>query len=263
MAGKANRDHRNIWIAGDPAADLRDVSDALIALGCQVHWMGEPPHHEKVPTESMDPWLATITALARLAETRDDDSGRHLDRLQMYCKILSVQMKTMPAYQSDLSDGYIENLIQTAPLHDIGKVAIPDQILLKPTRVSAEEFKIIQRHTLVGAQTLESVLREYPWNEFIRMGIAVTRWHHEKWDGSGYPDGLGGEKIPLAARMLALADVYDALRSRRPYKEPFTHEQTCQIILNQSGKHFDPGIVSAFLAVKTRFASVCALMEDD
>jgi putative two-component system response regulator len=131
-------------------------------------------------------------------------------------------------------------------MHDIGKVGIPDGVLLKQGRLTADEFEIMKRHSLIGASTLESVRQQYPKNTFLEMGIAIARSHHEWWDGSGYPDGLAGEAIPLPARLVALVDVYDALRSRRPYKEPFSHEKAVEIIVGESGRHFDPFLIGIF-----------------
>ncbi len=150
-----------------------------------------------------------------------------------------------------------------SPLHDIGKVGIADTILLKPGKLTPEEFEIMKQHTVIGAQTLEAASERYPRNTFINMGVAIARSHHEKWDGSGYPDGLTGDTIPLEARIMAVADVYDALRSKRCYKDAFTHEKSREIILAGSGKHFDPVLVDAFITLEQEFDRIRTAMDDD
>jgi putative two-component system response regulator len=157
---------------------------------------------------------------------------------------------------TDISPAFIDNIYHAAPLHDIGKVGIPDKILLKPGKLTHEEFDIMKTHTTIGAATLEQVQARYPGNAFVNMGIALTRSHHEKWDGTGYPDGLAGKEIPLSGRIMALADVYDALRSNRPYKEAFSHEKSVGIILSGKGSHFDPAVVDAFEACAAEFAAL-------
>jgi len=143
-----------------------------------------------------------------------------------------------------------------SPLHDIGKVGIPDHILLKPGKLTPEEFAVMKTHVIIGYETLASVNASYPGNGYLQMGMDIARFHHEKWDGSGYMDGLKGEDIPLSARILALCDVYDALRSRRVYKEPFSHEKSREIILNGKGRHFDPVLVEAFNEHHTAFGEI-------
>ncbi len=140
-------------------------------------------------------------------------------------------------------------------MHDIGKVGIPDSILLKPGRLSAEEFEIMKTHTTIGAETLLEVKRKYPDNKFVEIGIKIAHYHHEKWDGTGYPEGLSGEDIPLSARIMAFADVYDALRSSRVYKEAYSHEESIEIIKQSGGTHFDPEILKVFLENEIEFKS--------
>lgn len=196
--------------------------------------------------EISDAQLATITALANLSESRDDATGGHIERTQDFCRALAEQLRKKSTYSSQIDDVFVNNLYFAAPLHDIGKVGIRDSILLKPGKLSTDEFEIMKTHVMIGVKTLESIRGRYPDNEFLNMGINITRYHHEKWDGKGYPEGLAGARIPLCARIMALADVYDALRSRRPYKPPFSHEVSCGIIFESSGTHFDPVIVAAF-----------------
>jgi putative two-component system response regulator len=200
--------------------------------------------------------MSTIFALARLAEVRDDDTGSHVARVQAFCKMLAEGMRDMKPRKARLSDAFIEHLYQASALHDIGKVGIPDAILLKPGKLTPEEFEVMKKHCEIGAGTLNAVLQQHPDNQFLRMGVEVARSHHEKWDGKGYPDGLQGEAIPLAARITALADVYDALTSKRCYHPPASHEDAGRIILEGDGSHFDPDVVAAFKALAEQFQRV-------
>jgi len=194
--------------------------------------------------------MATIFALAKLAESRDEETGKHLERVQMLCKLLAIETRRNSQYSSRMTDDFVENLFLSSPLHDIGKVAIPDAILLKPDRLTPEEFAVMKTHTTVGSQTLKFVLEKHPANAFICMGIDIARSHHEKWNGSGYPDGLRGGDIPLCARIMAVADCYDALRSKRPYKNARSHKESSDIIVQDSGSHFDPNLVSVFCDIQ-------------
>lgn len=207
--------------------------------------------------------LATILALAKLAEQRDDSTGKHLERVQILCRMLAERLARLPQYMTHISNCYTENIFHASPLHDIGKVAIPDMILTKPGPLTFEEFEIMKKHTIIGYETLSEVYDLYPGNAFINMGRSIARHHHERWDGNGYPDGLSGTSIPLSARIMALVDVYDALRSRRCYKPPFSHEKTIEIISEGSGTQFDPDIVRAFLDVSDEFMAVRDSMGDD
>jgi putative two-component system response regulator len=213
--------------------------------------------------EISDSQLATIMAVSKLAEYRDDETGHHIERTRMFCRTIAEQLRSNSRYRDIISDAFVEDIFHAAPLHDIGKVGIADSILLKPGKLTAQEFEIMKTHAMIGANTLMTVSNRYPKNTFVNMGIAIARAHHEKWDGSGYPDGLVGENIPLAGRIMALADVYDALRSKRPYKEPFTHEKSCAIILEGKGRHFDPAVIEAFQEVADRFAQILEVMGDE
>ena len=197
--------------------------------------------------------LATLLALATLAEYRDDETGKHLERVRKNCGLLTMWLGKNSSYKDQISLQFYTNLLCTAPLHDIGKVGIPDAILLKPGKLTAAEFEIVKKHTVIGADTLETVRRTYPNNGFISMGAEIARHHHEKWDGSGYPDGLSGQEIPLEARIMAVADVYDALRTKRVYKPAFSQKESCRIMFEGSGKHFDPEIIEAFRHLKEDF----------
>jgi len=161
-----------------------------------------------------------------------------------------------------VTDTFINNQYHATPLHDIGKVGIPDNILLKPGKLTESEFEIIKTHTAIGAATLNQVQEQYPKNDFINMGIEIARSHHERWDGKGYPQGLAGKEIPLPARIMSIADVYDACRTERPYKEAFSHEKCVAIIKEGSGTQFDPDIVSAFLEIEAEFDIVHSTLMD-
>jgi putative two-component system response regulator len=200
--------------------------------------------------------------MAKLAESRDADTGAHLERVQHYCRILAQQMARDSKYQSIVDAEYIRLIFQTSPLHDIGKVGIPDAVLLKPGRLDPDEFEIMKRHTVIGAETLASALERFPGVSFLQMASDIASSHHEKFDGTGYPLGLGGETIPLAGRITAVADVYDALTSKRPYKDPFSHEQAKDIILKGNGTQFDPSIIDAFLVLEDQFLSIRSRFAD-
>ena len=174
--------------------------------------------------------------MAKLAEARDEDTGDHLKRIQIYCRLIAEKLSLNSNYKDRINAEFIDNLQKASPLHDIGKVGIRDVILLKPGKLTKEEFQEMKQHTLIGANTLEEVYQNYPSNYFIKVGIEIARSHHEKWDGSGYPDGLCGEEIPLSAQIMALVDVYDALRSKRVYKEAYSSNETKRIIIEASGK---------------------------
>jgi putative two-component system response regulator len=206
--------------------------------------------------------MATIFALAKLAESRHHDTGKHIERTRTFCRLLALRLADTRRFRSLIDDVFIDNIHHASPLHDIGKVGISDSTLLKPGRYTPEEFAEMKTHTLIGAQTLEAVRSRYPHNSFLSMGIEIARSHHEKWDGSGYPEGRAGAMIPLSARIMALADVYDALRSRRSYKPGYSHEASREIILADSGKHFDPEVVEAFSDLESQFEEIRDQMED-
>jgi putative two-component system response regulator len=210
---------------------------------------------EKVK-EISESQTATIFALAKLAESRDEGTGDHLKRIQIFCRLIAEKLRIHSKYKGRINADYVDILQKASPLHDIGKVGIKDAILLKPGKLTPEEFEEMKRHTTIGANTLADVYKEYPENLFIKIGIEIAQSHHEKWDGSGYPQGLSGDEIPLSARIIALADVYDALRSKRVYKRAFSHEEAREIIIGGRGKHIDPLIVDAFLEFEQEFDKV-------
>lgn len=205
----------------------------------------------------------TIQCMASLAETRDNETGNHIRRTQYYVKSLALNLRHHPRFAAVLTDDAIEALYKSAPLHDIGKVGIPDAILLKPGRLTAEEFEIMKTHTTLGRDAIMMAERllDAP-NSFLRFAREIAHSHQEKWDGSGYPEGLAGEAIPLSGRLMAVADVYDALISKRVYKAAFTHEEAAAIICEGSGKHFDPAIVEAFCAIEHEFIEIAERFKD-
>ena len=199
----------------------------------------------------------TILVMASLAETRDAETGNHIRRTQHYMRALAIKLKPHPRFEGFLSDHNIDMLFKSAPLHDIGKVGIPDRILLKPGRFTAEEFEIMKTHTTLGRDAIvqaEATLGTRV--EFLTMAKDIALFHQEKWDGSGYPAGLKGDAIPVSARLMAIADVYDALISRRVYKDAIEHEKAVQIIVQGCGKHFDPDLVDAFLQIQGEFQAI-------
>ncbi len=197
-----------------------------------------------------------IFSLAKLAESRDPETGAHLERVQSYCRALAQQLAASGQFTDEIDPEYVRLLYGTSPLHDIGKVGIPDAVLLKPGRLSDREFDIMKTHTTIGADTLDAALRRFPKTKFLRMARDIALTHHEHFDGSGYPGGLAGQAIPLCGRIVALADVYDALTSKRVYKEAFAHDVARNIIEKETGSHFDPAIVAAFLAAEHAFLGV-------
>lgn len=192
----------------------------------------------------------TIHALIGLLEVRNIESSNHTKRTQWMMKILCEHLKTKQKYDDILDDGYITELFQTAPLHDIGKVGIPDKILLKPGRLDSEEFEIMKKHTTYGVEALTHELNLENVTSFIRTAIEIVGTHHEKFDGTGYPYGLKGEEIPLCGRMMAIIDVYDALTSKRVYKPAVAHEEALEIIMSERSKHFDPTLIDAFIEIE-------------
>ncbi|WP_028450656.1 HD-GYP domain-containing protein [Chitinibacter tainanensis] len=200
---------------------------------------------------------ATIMAMGVMAELRDEETGMHLKRTQEYVRLLAQQVAGHPRFAAELGPRQIEWMAKSAPLHDIGKVGIPDAILHKPARLTVEEFAVMQRHPTLGRDIILEVERIVgEESDFLRFAREIAYGHQEKWDGTGYPQGLAGEAIPLSARLMALADVYDALISRRVYKPPFSHEMAVKIIHDGRGTHFDPDLVDGFLRVATEFQAI-------
>jgi len=196
----------------------------------------------------------TIVALARLAEFRDPETGEHLERIREYSRILVEEITNIGKYKKYINEKYISNIYKSTPLHDIGKVGIPDSILLKPGKLTDEEFEIMKRHSIIGGNAISSALKQTGVKtSFLDMAKVITYHHHERWDGKGYPFALKEEDIPLSARITSLADVYDALTSKRVYKDVYPHEVAKKIIASEAGKKFDPEIVDAFIKREKEF----------
>ncbi|MDK2954294.1 MAG: hypothetical protein PWQ27_1677, partial [Kosmotoga sp.] len=200
---------------------------------------------------------AIMSSLATLAERRDTETGRHLKRTREYAAILAKQLRKNKKYRKIITNEFIENLYDTTPLHDIGKVGIRDSILLKEGKLTEQEYEEMKKHTLIGKQILQDAIDKYQLKgSFITMARNICAYHHEKYNGEGYPEGLKGEEIPLEARIFALCDAYDAIRSKRPYKDALPHEEALRRIKADRGKHFDPDIVDAFLECEKEFERV-------
>ena len=204
-----------------------------------------------------------IFAMAKLAESRDKDTGAHLERMREYSRILAEELSHWPKY-SDIIDGdYVQLIYVTSPLHDIGKVGVPDSVLLKPGKLTPAEFEIMKTHTVLGGETLRVVAKSRPDAQFLTMALEIALTHHERFDGHGYPDGLRGEDIPLCGRIVALADVYDALRSKRVYKAALDHVTARDTIVAERDKHFDPDVVRAFLNREREFIAIANEFQDE
>ena len=205
----------------------------------------------------------TILALASLAETRDSGTGLHLRRTQLYVEVLARQLREHPRFRDFLTHSTLTMVCKSAPLHDIGKVGIPDRILLKPGSLAPEEFEIMKTHTTLGRDAIEHAERSLGADvEFLRIAKQIALSHQERWDGTGYPDELAGDDIPIAARLMAVADEYDALISRRVYKQPMTHEQAVSMVVHGKNTHFDPDVVEAFITVQEEFRAIARRYAD-
>lgn len=200
--------------------------------------------------------LATILAFSKLVEVRDDETWQHIERTRVFCRILTKQLRTQCTDDTEIDNSFVDNINFASLLHDIGKVAISDEILLKPGKLTTKEFEIMKTHTVVGARTLQTMLDTNTEDAFFIMAIEISLSHHEKWDGSGYPQNLKGKAIPLSARIMALADVYDALTSERRYKTALSHEKSRDIIMEGRGTHFDPEVIDAFLVLEDEFRAI-------
>jgi putative two-component system response regulator len=204
----------------------------------------------------------TIECMASLAETRDPETGGHIKRTKEYVRLLAEHLRDHPKFSHYLDDQTIELLYKSAPLHDIGKVGVPDRTLLSPQRLQADERKEMQKHTIYGRDALKVAEAQLGDNSFLSLASEIAYTHHEKWDGSGYPQGLKQDEIPISGRLMALADVYDALISKRPYKDPFPHAVAVRTITSEKGVYFDPDIVDAFLALENEFREIALRFAD-
>ncbi|MBN2577674.1 MAG: response regulator [Pirellulales bacterium] len=203
-----------------------------------------------------------IFSLAKLAESRDPDTGAHLERMREYCRVLAEHLSRQEKFRDQVDGNYIQLIYLTSPLHDIGKVGIPDSVLLKPGKFTPEEFEIMKQHALIGFQTLDAAARTHPDARFLLMAREIAISHHERFDGSGYPNHLVGEAIPLCSRIVALADVYDALTTKRIYKPAYSHEEARAIIFGEMLNKFDPEILEAFCQNEERFMKIKAQFTD-
>ena len=224
-------------------AELAEAKTRLSADNTVLHTVLEHQTHELADSRDL-----LVFALAKLADSRDPETGEHLERMRCYCKLLAEELSQRGPYTAQVTRTFIDNIYQSSPLHDLGKVGIPDTILLKPGRLTDVEFDIMKHHTLIGSEALEEVAKHSESGHFLQMAVEIARWHHERFDGTGYPDGLAGHDIPLSARITAVADVFDALTSMRVYKSAFTPEIARAMMTNDIGKHFDPAVMEAFLA---------------
>ena len=202
---------------------------------------------------------AIIHTLTELIEHRDGVTGAHVSRTKKYFQVLIEALQKSGYYQDDFLELDINALSESAPLHDIGKIAIPDTILKKPGKLTKKEFEEIKKHTLIGAEAIKNAMHMTRSKDFLRSAETVVISHHEKWDGSGYPYGLAGNNIPIGGRVMAIVDVYDALVSERPYKRAYSHEEATEIILSESGKHFDPTMIETFIEVSDQFYDITQL----
>lgn len=200
--------------------------------------------------------METIIAIAELAESRDSLTANHLKRVRIYCKLIAEELSKNKKFAREITSDFIDLISHASALHDIGKIGVRDGILNKYGRLTDEEFEIVASHTTRGSLTLESVLEKHPNNPFVKMGADIVRFHHERWDGEGYPFKIAGEAIPLSARIMAIADVYDAVRSKRSYKESKTHHEAVDEILRIKGKQLGPNVVDAFIAINPELAKV-------
>ncbi|MBV8658736.1 MAG: two-component system response regulator [Burkholderiales bacterium] len=237
---------------------LKIARDFLVDQNSYLEREVEKRTHEVVAIQDV-----TIRAMASLAETRDNETGNHIRRTQHYVQALAQRLQRHPRFASALSDSSIRALFKSAPLHDIGKVGIPDRILLKPGKLAPDEFEIMKTHTTLGYEAIVHAEADLGREiEFLRYAKEIALSHQEKWDGSGYPHGLAGERIPLSARLMAVADVYDALISKRVYKPAFPHEKAVEIIREGRGRHFDPDMVDAFMEIAGEFRDIALRYAD-
>jgi len=206
---------------------------------------------------------SVVFALARLAEERDDCTGNHLERVSRFCRVLAEGLRDAGWYTEEITDLFVRDIERSAPLHDIGKVGIPDSILLKEGKLTDAEWAVMRRHPDIGAETMNAILATSPGASFLTMGRDVALYHHENWDGTGYGAGLAGEDIPLSARILRVADVYDALTTWRPYKEPWSHERAVAMVVEDSGVQFDPRIVEVMVSQQAAFDRLRLELSDE
>jgi PAS domain S-box-containing protein len=244
---------------------LRDITDKVVIEKLKKNYTDSLEEAVIARTsEIKDTQRAAILAIANLAESIDDDTGGHIQRIQHYTRVLGEELRKLPKFKEVVTEEYVELIHDLSPLHDLGKVGIRDYILQKTDKLTSDEFEKMKEHTVIGAHALNMAGQMIHRESIFSIGEMIAHYHHEKWDGTGYPAvdiggehrPLRGEEIPLCARIVALADVYDALCSKRPYKMPFPHQTTREMIVGQSGKHFDPEVVQAFLRREQDFVRI-------
>ena len=237
---------------------LKKSSDELKVFNTRLKELVKERTKELALTQEV-----TIECMASVAEYRDPETGFHIKRTQIYVKELAIQLRNHPKFKDYLDDETIEMLYLSAPLHDLGKVGIPDSILLKPGKLTDEEMAIMKKHPIYGAEAIAKSEKKLTTKSFLKYAKEISLSHHEKWDGTGYPNGLKGASIPISGRLMALADVYDALISKRVYKPAFPHEKAAQIITEGRGTHFDPDVLEAFLAIQDKFRDIATAFTDE
>jgi response regulator RpfG family c-di-GMP phosphodiesterase len=251
-------DEQSVIAAGTDVTYLRRIEQELRVLNQDLERLVQERTHELHETQDV-----TILSLAGLAETRDPETGQHLQRTRLYVRLLAESLRDHPRFRDVLDDSTIDQLYKSTPLHDIGKVGVPDAILRKPGPLTAKERTIMREHTRYGGDALQWAEKRLGFDSFLGLARDIAYHHHERWDGTGYPQGLRGDAIPWPARLMALADVYDALTSARYYKEAMGHEESRDFIARERGKHFDPDVVDAFMAHEEEFAEIAAKFADE
>ena len=247
------KEDRSAIFAGSDITHLRKIEEELKEINQHLEYLVNKRTQELHTTQDI-----SITSLAGLAEVRDPETGEHIERTRLYVKALAQHLKSHSKFGSYLTDDIINQLYKSAPLHDIGKVGIQDAILLKPGKLTDEEFEIMKKHASYGEITLKKAAEKLGFNSFLDLAAQIAGSHHEKWNGKGYPRGLKENEIPLSARLMALADVYDALINKRIYKPAFSHDKAKSIILAEKGQLFDPDVVDAFLQIENKFVQIAA-----
>lgn len=246
---------------------LMRVEHQMLIRGIQQAQKEEIKHLENlsdlVAQNLIKSQMSTIVAISKMMELRDSFTGGHIYRIQHGCRLLSQQLMAEGLYPDQVDRAFINGIFYASALHDIGKLSIPDRILLKEGKLTEEEFELMKSHTTIGANSLKEIDHLYPGNEFIQLGVEITQYHHERWDGKGYPHKLEKEDIPLSARIMTLIDVYDALRSIRSYKPAWPHSECLSYIEAESGHIFDPDLVHVFLAHENEFDALHHELTDD